>query len=247
MQNTMKPTVICHMMSSVDGRLHPERYTLPYYDADGEFYLNSYFEIGDRLKAQAILIGRTTYQGHFSRKTADRAGGSPVRDFAPFRGKCAGDRFVVVLDAKGKILHETAEAWGAGVIAVLGGENVSEEYLAQLRAAGVSYLFAGADGRDMEKALETLRGVFGVERILLEGGAVVNGVFLKAGLIDELSLTVYPGIDGLKGVPTIFECEGVADERPAEGQSLELLSVSAEKGGIAWLRYRFHKRNIQPE
>ena len=69
----------------------------------------------------------------------------------------------------------------------------------------------------------------------------MNGVFLKAGLIDELSLTVYPGIDGLKGVPTIFEYAGTTDERPADGQCLELLSATTEEGGLVWLRYRFHK------
>lgn len=236
----MKPEIICHMMSSVDGRLHPERYTSPFYNVDDKFYLNSYFQIGSRLQAEAILIGRTTYQGHFSPKTYGQPGGTPVRDFAPFKGECPSGHYSIVLDAKGKILHETVQPWGTSVLVILG-EGVTEEYLEHLRTMGVSYLFAGTDGHDMEKALETLHDVFGIGRILLEGGATVNGVFLKAGLIDELSLTVYPGIDGLKGVSTIFEYAGTTDERPADGQCLELLSATTEEGGLVWLRYRFHK------
>ena len=238
----MKPTVICHMMSSVDGRLHPERYTLPYYSVDDKFYLNSYFQIGSRLKAQAILIGRATYQGHFSPKTYDQTGGTPATDFSPFKAECPSGHYSIILDAKGKIMHEAAEPWGTSVLVVLG-EGVTEEYLEHLRTTGVSYLFAGKDGRNMEKTLHTLHDVFGISCVLLEGGATANGIFLKAGLIDELSLTVYPGIDGLKGVPTIFEYEGKEDERPADGQRLELLSATTEEGGLVWLRYSFHKPN----
>lgn len=236
----MKPTVICHMMSSVDGRLHPERYTRPYYNVGDAFYLDSYFRMGSRLKAQAILIGRRTYQGHFSPKTYSHTGGTPARDFSPFKGNCPSGQYSIVLDAKGKILHETSSPWGSSTLAILG-EGVTEEYLEHLRALGVSYLFAGKDGHDMDKALRTLCAEFGINRLLLEGGATVNGLFLHAGLIDELSLAIYPGIDGLKGVPAIFEYEGKEGEQPAVGQQLELLSATMEEGGVVWLRYRFHK------
>jgi riboflavin biosynthesis pyrimidine reductase len=48
-----------------------------------------------------------------------------------------------------------------------------------------SYLFAGLDGRDMPKAMQTLHETFGVKTLLLEGGAATNGLFLKQRLIDE--------------------------------------------------------------
>jgi riboflavin biosynthesis pyrimidine reductase len=53
--------------------------------------------------------------------------------------------------------------------------------------------------------LETLGKAFGLKILLLEGGGRINGSFLKAGLIDEISLLAFPGIDGLSGMPTIFE------------------------------------------
>ena len=81
---------------------------------------------------------------------------------------------------------------------------------------------------------------FGVRKITLQGGGIINGAMLAAGIIDELSLVIYPGIDGLTTSPSIFEYLGAADERPAEGQSLELLSSQALANGIVWLRYRFH-------
>ena len=65
----------------------------------------------------------------------------------------------------------------------------------------------------------------GVRRISLQGGGIINGAMLAAGLIDQLSLVVYPGIDGLTTAPSIFEYLGASDEHPAAGQSLELLSA----------------------
>lgn len=66
---------------------------------------------------------------------------------------------------------------------------------------------------------------------------------LAAGLISGLSLVIYPGIDGQASDLSIFEYLGATDERPAAGQSLELLASETPGNGIVWLRYRFHKKN----
>ena len=74
----------------------------------------------------------------------------------------------------------------------------------------------------------------------LQGGGIIDGAFLQFGLIDELSLVVYPGIDGWALSPSVFEYMG-ADTMPARGQSLELLSAETLNDGVVWLRYKFHK------
>jgi 5-amino-6-(5-phosphoribosylamino)uracil reductase len=61
---------------------------------------------------------------------------------------------------------------------------------------------------------------FGFEAILLTGGAGINGTFLKAGLIDEISVLTHPAVDGLAGVQTIFEYPGGPDGRSGAGQAL---------------------------
>lgn len=93
----------------------------------------------------------------------------------------------------------------------------------------------------MGKALETLNEEFGYNELLLDGGGALNGQFLKAGLLDELSLLIYPGVDGLSGISSIIEYKGEAEEQPAEGQALQLLSVQKLREDIVWLRYKFHK------
>jgi riboflavin biosynthesis pyrimidine reductase len=74
--------------------------------------------------------------------------------------------------------------------------------------------------------------------LLLEGGGTINGAFLKAGLIDEISVLMYPGIDGLAGVPSIFEYSGEDGEQPAAGRSLRHLATETLGGGMVWLHYR---------
>jgi len=59
--------------------------------------------------------------------------------------------------------------------------------------------------------------------------------------LDKLSLVIYPGIDGLSGVPSIFEYIGGKTEYPAQGQRLQLISASEREHGVIWMQYKFHK------
>jgi len=54
---------------------------------------------------------------------------------------------------------------------------------------------------DLAQAVSLLGQHFGIRRLLLEGGGHINGAFLEAGLVDELSLLVVPGIDGRHDIP----------------------------------------------
>ena len=231
------------MMSSVDGRLITDRYSLPFDGKNQDDVVNRYFEVEAELGGQAILIGRQTVQRHIFTGTFsdDNAADTPTTDLNPFISPALGSRPTVVFDSRGKIRYDKAQMGHDTFIAVLG-ECVSQAYLEHLRAHGVSYLFAGSDGKNLPLAMKTLHEIFGIQRALLEGGGILNGSFLKAGLIDELSLVIYPGIDGLKGVPAIFEYAGSPDEFPARGQSLEFLSAKQFPDGIIQLRYKFHKK-----
>lgn len=236
----MRPKIICHMMSSVDGRLHMQRWSKPYGKNSFEDIATPYFKVSDDFGAQGVLIGRTTFQEHYTGGDTDFTAYPPAKEHTPYIGVRQSNRSVIVLDPKGKVVYEDDAMWGENIIAVLS-EQVSEEYMAHLREKGISYLFAGKDGKDLGVALETLSEVFGMNLILLEGGAIINGAFLKAGLIDELSLMIYPGIDGLSGMPSIFEYIGKADELPASGQSLELIDSEVMADGLVRLLYKFHK------
>ncbi len=234
----MRPQIICQMMSSVDGRIVGNGWTRPYDGTDYETVIACYFDISNDMGADAEWLGRKTVQTDLVPDTFDHGHSRKAESFDTFFGTCETARMCIVMDPKGKIRYSSDRIMGENIIVVLG-ESVSQSYLEHLRELGISYLFAGRHGNDLNKALETL-GEFGLRKIMLQGGGIINGSFLKAGLIDELSLLIYPGIDGRAGIPAVFEYFSEHGEHPAKDRSLELLSMKMLPHGVAWLRYRFH-------
>ena len=106
------------------------------------------------------------------------------------------------------------------------------------RSDRVSYIFAGERELDLGLALEILNRELGIERLLLEGGGGSNGAFLRAGLIDEISLAICPAVDGAKGAPSIFDSSDRDAGVPAPLISMTLMSTEVLEGGAVWLRYR---------
>ncbi|MDQ0473196.1 RibD family protein [Labrys wisconsinensis] len=232
----MRPRIICHMVSSIDGRLLVERWTAPAAGIDRALLHRHYEEVAARLGGEGWIVGRKTMEAYARRTTARpaKAAGPQRRDthLADRRGR----DLAVAIDPHGRLHYGQGHAGGDHIVAVLG-EDVPDAYLAELRQDGVSYLFAGPDGHDLPLALDILGEAFGVRTLLLEGGGRINGAFLEQRLIDEISLLVYPGIDGLAGAPSIFDHAGTAGEQPADGQSLRHLATETLAGGTVWLRY----------
>jgi riboflavin biosynthesis pyrimidine reductase len=232
----MRPKIICHMVSSIDGRLLVDRWTPPPAGVDGNIIHETYNQVAARFMADGWIAGRKSMEG-YAEGTARTIDALP----ADLRSTHVADRkgrdVAVAVDPHGRLHYGRGDADGDHIIAVLG-EQVADEYLAELQDDGVSYLFAGADGHDLHCAMDILGDKFGISTLLLEGGGTINGAFLKAALIDEISVLMYPGIDGLAGVPSIFEYSGGDGERPAAGRSLRHLATETLDGGMVWLHYR---------
>jgi 5-amino-6-(5-phosphoribosylamino)uracil reductase len=232
----MLPRIICHMVSSVDGRLLVGRWTPPAAGIEKGLLHRQYEEVAGQLGGDGWIVGRTTMA-----EIAKGQPRAPASVDGDLRRTHVADRrgrdVAVAVDPHGKVHYGQDNAGGDHVVAVLG-EGVTDAYLAELREDGVSYLFAGPDGRDLAGAMDTLGEAFGLRTLLLEGGGAINGAFLKAGLIDEISLLVSPAIDGLAGVPGIFDYRGGPDEKPAAGRALRHLHTETLEGGTVWLRYR---------
>jgi riboflavin biosynthesis pyrimidine reductase len=219
------------MAASVDGRILPSRWR-PKGSPTGSLFERLHEELG----GDAWLVGRVTGQ-EFAKREA-----YPDHPPEPFpRETWLARRDVaaygVVLDAHGKIAWGRSEIGGDAIVVLLT-EQVSDAHLAGLRGDGVSYIFAGEAELDLNRALEALKRELGVKRLLVEGGGEANGAFLRAGLIDEISLIVLPVIDGAKGAPSVFD-SGEADARaPAPLRDMALESSNVLEGGAVWLRYR---------
>ncbi len=69
------------------------------------------------------------------------------------------------------------------------------------------------------------------------GGGHLNGSFLNAGLVDELSLLLVPVADGTPQSPSIFDVSSYLQKQGAA--SLQLTAVQQMAHGMVRLRYRF--------
>jgi len=240
----MRPKIVCHMTSSVDGRLLTTRWTpLIGHEKDTARIISERYEqVAARLGGEGFIIGRKSME-EFDSVTAQPP--LPRRDGDTPRGpriaRKPAQPVAVVIDPSGKLHYQAETLDGEHHIVTILSETVPDEYLEALRKVGVSYLFAGPQGNDLELALQTLHEQFGLGSLLLEGGGIINGTFLKAGLIDEISLLVYPGIDGLAGMPSIFDFHGGAGSQPASGQSLRHIATETIEDGFVWIRYLVDK------
>jgi len=149
-------------------------------------------------------------------------------------------RFAIGADARGALRFQKPDVEGDHVV-LLVSERVGDDYLSHLQDAGVSYLFCGKDHVDVKVALDKIRRVLGIRRLMLEGGGTFNGEVLHAGLVDEISQVVVPVVDGGRGVTTMFDIPGNPPRKAAA--VLRLKSHRRLPGGVSWFRYRVAGRS----
>ena len=83
-----------------------------------------------------------------------------------------------------------------------------------------------------------------MKTLLVEGGGTANGEFLRAGLIDEISMALCPAIDGAAGAPSLFHSGEEDADTPAPLTGLTLTHHELLPGGELWLRYKVDNQSI---
>ncbi|TIU48776.1 MAG: RibD family protein [Mesorhizobium sp.] len=201
----MKPHIICHMLASLDGSLHPSRYT-----ESPDVTMAEMSKAGAHPPAH---VGKVERPHHFARRDA----GS----------------YAVALDASGK-LHFAKPDIGGDHVVVLLGRDVEDSHLAELAADGVSYVVSQTPDIDLAAMLDVLGRELGISRLLLEGGAGINGSFFAAGLVDELSLLIAPALDARAANQGVVE---FGEAGLAGKMRLSLTSCEVLAHGLVHLRY----------
>lgn len=170
-----KPYIVCHMMTSVDGRI----------DCAMTEHLpgvQEYYDTLDALDAPTRISGRVTAElemalpGKFEAKTAEALGKEAFSKAADAEG------YEIVVDTHGTLL------WGESAederpLLILTSEQVSKEYLAYLNGKHISWIACGKEHVDLKRACE----------------------ILAAGLLDEVSILFGTGIDGRGGMQSVFD------------------------------------------
>lgn len=170
-----KPYIVCHMMTSVDGRI----------DCAMTEHLpgvQEYYDTLDALDAPTRISGRVTAElemalpGKFEAKTAEALGKEAFSKAADAEG------YEIVVDTHGTLL------WGESAederpLLILTSEQVSKEYLAYLNGKHISWIACGKEHVDLKRACE----------------------ILAAGLLDEVSILIGTSIDGRGGMQSVFD------------------------------------------
>lgn len=222
----MRPRIICHMLSSVDGKI--DGAALRAVRRDGE-----YEETGALLNGDAWVCGRTTMERHFAEPEPFVPASDAPAGPQPVHVARRAESYAVSIDTLGKLRWAGSDLGGDHLVCVVS-ERAPADYLAMLREKGVSSIVTGRSSVDLAAAAERLGEDFGVRTLLLEGGGHINGAFLKAGLVDEVSLLLVPGIDGRHDIPAVFDGLGSSHTTAVP---LRLKSVERRERDALWIRY----------
>ncbi|TGQ80319.1 RibD family protein [Mesorhizobium sp. M8A.F.Ca.ET.207.01.1.1] len=227
----MKPHIICHMLASLDGGLHPSRYTESP-DGSRAEWSGLYEQIHNDLEGDAWIVGRVTMAEMSKAGAHPPAHAGKVERPHHFARRDVGS-YALALDASGK-LHFARPDIGGDHVVVLLGHDVEDSHLAELAADGVSYIVSETADIDLAETLDVLGRELGIRRLLLEGGAGINGSFLAAGLVDELSLLIAPALDARAANQGFVE---FGEAGLAGKMQLSLTSCEALAHGLVHLRY----------
>jgi len=215
----MTPHVVVHGQASVDGRID----WLPI--DPGLFY-----EIAAHWKEDATVAGTDTLLAAaemFDEQPSDEADAMTGND----------GPLLVVPDSRGRMRHWKAllrsSYWGRGV--ALCTEKTPEEHLQYLGEVGVEALMVGDERVDFRAALECLADRYDVKTVRVDSGGTLNGVLLRAGLVDEVSVLVSPYLVGGATTKSLYRAPDLTDSTGVI--SLRLTGVQELRAGVVWLRY----------
>ena len=199
--------VICHMMTTIDGKIDVEFEPSADYDKVGDEYDRLLLSYG-----QAYGLGRTTCQSglevDLSKTEVDlpKYKGVPVTYEDTAYRYPEGTIICVAFDRWGKLRWPSNVMDYAGrrmpIVEVIT-EKCAPEFLAYLNDLQMPYIVAGKDDLDLELFLQKIKSLCGVETFVIGGGSQINGEFIRRGLADEISIVVAPAVDGTRGALTM--------------------------------------------
>ena len=220
-----KPYIICHMMTSLDGRIDCAMTAqLP--------GVNDYYRTLESLNVPTTVSGRVTAQLEMALPGEFQASDPTPVGREGFSKKTGAPGYEIVVDTHGRLLWPDAGEPEKPLL-ILTSEQVPQEYLTYLDGRNISWIAAGKERIDLARAAEILATEFGVERMAVVGGSAINTSFLDADLLGEVSILIGAGVDGRGGMPAVFD--GLPMAHPVI--PLYLTDVQKFERGAVWLRY----------
>ncbi len=235
--STPLPFVLVNMAMTADGKIATANHSISSFGSrrDQDHLLQL------RATADAVMAGARTVD-----LNPVNLGPGPAKYRRLRLRRGLADFNLRVIVSRGGTVNPNAEIFRRrfSPIIILTTRRAPARRLKRLRALGAEIKICGAREIDLPRALRWLRRKWGIKRLLCEGGGELNDALFRAGLVDELHVTVCPKIFGGSGAPTIADGLGAANL--AQATRLELQSARRH-GDEMFLVYRVPKLSSPKE
>lgn len=237
-----RPYVVCHMLSTLDGRISGDFMGSAGNSGPARIYgqLRGFYDCSATLYGTVTMA--ETYAEGYVERLEKAAQTYPRTDYI---ASSDVDRYIVSVDTQGQLAWkskyiEKRNRPKAHVIEVLT-QSVSDDYLSYLHDFDISYIFAGAERLDSSLMMEKLKFLFGIEKLMVAGGGVMNGTLIAAGLVDEMSIVLCPMIEGDRTAACLADY--TEENRPTAPAAFSLIEAKPMEDAL-WLRYRARREEV---
>ncbi len=223
----MLPRVIIHNTVSVDGRMD-------WFEPD----IGLYYQIATGFDEDAMLSGSNTILAVPTEEQPEE--GDEIAE-PPESGADGPRRLLVVVDSRGRVRNWPflrKQPYWRGVVALCS-RSTSRSYLEYLEREQVAHIVTGEEHVDLRAALEELNARYGVHKVRVDSGGILNGLLLRAGLVDEISVLIDPSLVGGTSPRSFFTAPDLTS--PEGVMPLKLEHLERFEGDVVWLRYELVK------
>ena len=231
MQN--KPITTLFMLESLDGKITTgSNDTL---DVDKDFCridgvkegLNQYYEIEATTDYFSLNTGRVMA----------KIGVNDRKEY-PSRVEC----IFVIIDNKPHLNQNGIDYmchWGEKLILVTTNKN---HVAFSLRGQHENLDILFYETLDLTRLLEDLYAIYHAEKLTIQSGGNMNGLFVRENLIDYVNVVIAPLLIGGRDVSTLIDGESIkTDDELNKLRALELIECNTLNNSYVQLKYRVRK------
>jgi riboflavin biosynthesis pyrimidine reductase len=240
----MRPYIICHMITSLDGKItaHNDHSGTPLEDAIPGF--NVYYDLEEKLGGQGWMCGRSTFE-LFSSKSNELLPeiiDAELPEHLVAIPEYDGE-YSIAVDTKGKLRWDDNMVHGKYHLIYVVTKQTPKAFIQYLFNKKISYITAGNESVDFNSLFKSLTSKFGITKLRLEGGGKLNGSIYSAGLIDEISIVLSPLVINNPLAPAVFENTEVDINKLST--QFGLYQLEKLENDLVWLRYKKLNNSVQ--